>query len=86
MNSSIQVYNSYLKGTKTIFGSFPIYFSSYELICNKNKQILKEKQDIDELLSEFEVYYLISEESNDKNFEFFLINIDEDNFDYQLTL
>jgi hypothetical protein len=86
MNSSIQVYNSYLKGTKTISGSFPIYFSSYELSCNKNQQILKEKQNIDELLSEIGIYYLISEESNDNNFEFFLINIIEDNFNYQLMI
>lgn len=86
MNSSIQVYNSYLKGSKTIFGSFPIYFSSYELSCNKKEQILKEKQNIDELLNELGVYFLITEESNDNNFEFFLINIVEDNFNYQLII
>jgi hypothetical protein len=66
MNSSIQVYNSYLKGTNTIFGSFPIYIASSELNCNllnqKNNMTLT---DVDEILNEFNQYYILTDESND---------------------
>ena len=61
MNSSIKIYNSYLKGTKTITGNFPIYFSSYELTNNITSE---EKEDILNQIREIESYYIISETSD----------------------
>ncbi len=87
MNSSIQVYNSYLKGTNTIFGSFPIYISSSELNCNLLNQQKEITSNVNEILNEFNQYYLLAEESNDVNAIFIFVNIaQDDEFEYILKL
>lgn len=86
MNSSIKIYNSYLKGTNTIFGSFPIYVSS-ELNCNTITQSNKILNDTDELLNEYNQYYILSEESDDVNAIFIFVNItSNDEFQYILEI
>ena len=87
MNSSVQVYNSYLKGTNTIFGSFPIYIASSELNCN----ILNQKNDIplidNEVLNEFDQYYILANESDDINIISIFVNITSiDKYQYVLSL
>jgi hypothetical protein len=87
MNSSVQVYNSYLKGTNTIFGSFPIYIASSELNCN----ILNQKNDIplidNEVLKEFDQYYILANESDDINIISIFVNITSiDKYQYVLVL
>jgi hypothetical protein len=86
MNSSIKIYNSYLKGTNTLFGSFPIYLSS-ELNCDTITQSKKTLEDTDELLNEYIQYYILSEESDDVNAIFIFVNIESyDEFQYILAI
>jgi hypothetical protein len=87
MNSSIQVFNSYLKGTNTIFGSFPIYLASSELNCNILKQKDIDLEDIDEILNESNQYYILTNESDDVNFISIFVNItSNDKYQYALAL
>lgn len=86
MNSSIKIYDSYLKGTNTIFGSFPIYVSS-ELNCNNINQSKEILNNTDELLSEYNQYYILSQESDDVNAVFIFVNItSNDEFQYILGI
>lgn len=79
MNSSIKIYNSYLKGTKTILGSFPIYFSNYELVDGVDRDEIKKFQ-YDELLNEVGQYFLLDQSSDDINVNPILIPFTVDYF------
>lgn len=78
MNSSIKIYNSYLKGTKTITGSFPIYFSNYELVDGVNTVETKNIQY--DQLSEIGRYFLLDQSSDDVNVNAILIPFTIDYF------
>lgn len=72
MTSNITVFKSYLKGTKTIIGNFPVYInkniSSEGInICDKIDTNYQTEQLTEELLKETGIIGLVTQESNDVN-------------------
>jgi hypothetical protein len=78
MTSNITVFKSYLKGTKTIKGYFPIYInqnisSEGVNVCDISEVVYTDKQLTEELLKEQDVNRLITQESNDINTVLFVV-------------
>lgn len=72
MTSNITIFKSYLKGTKTIIGNFPVYInkniSSEGInICDKIDTNYQTEQLTEELLKETGITGLVTQESNDVN-------------------
>jgi hypothetical protein len=72
MTSNITVFKSYLKGTKTVVGNFPVYInnnisSDGSNICDKIDTNYQTEQLTEELLKEIGVVGLVTQESDDVN-------------------
>jgi hypothetical protein len=75
MATNIKIFNSYIKGTKTIKGYFPIYTPDNEKDCNIEEEISYQKSNIQELLEENTGNALITQESDELNVILLLVNV-----------
>ena len=71
MNPNIKIFNSYLKGTKTIKGYFPLFVPT-EDICTITESNILSLEYIDKQLDEGDLYGLVTQDSNDVNKTFFI--------------
>jgi hypothetical protein len=76
MATNIKIFNSYIKGTKTIKGYFPIYTPDREKNCNIEEEIQYQKTNIQESLEENELSALITQESDNINIILLLVDVD----------
>lgn len=76
MATNIKIFNSYIKGTKTIKGYFPVYTPDNEKNCNIEEEIQYQKTNIQESLEENELSALITQESDDINIILLLVDVD----------
>jgi hypothetical protein len=78
MTSNITVFKSYLKGTKTIKGYFPVYInqnisSEGVNVCDISEVVYTDKQLTEELLKETGIIGLVTQESNEVNTVLFVV-------------
>lgn len=79
MASNITIFNSYLKGTKTIKGSFPIYVN-YNInedgvnVCDIQQSIIDDRNQIQQALEEVKNIGLISQSSDSVDTVVYLVN------------
>lgn len=79
MNSNIKIITSYLKGTKTIKGYFPIFVPS-EDICNISEKENLSMEAINKQLDEGDTFGLVTQDSNNVNRTFFILDNDSESF------
>lgn len=85
MASNIKIFNSYLKGFKTLKGNFPVFISSSVLNCN-NSQNLTENISNDSDINEDLNNILMTSDSDEYNKKIILFDIFDNGDYYFLTL
>ena len=86
MATNIKIFNSYIKGTKTIKGYFPVYTPDTEKNCNIEEEINYQKSNISELLEENTGNALITQESDEINVILLLVNVGSSNVTYYIQI